>query len=150
MTDRFEQALVPPLYEAPVSEWIRFHLVRAGGLTPEEAGMYRDVPQFADMGEIAEAVAAKHSPSFEAARDARYSMGHLRYGILGWGQTRAYIQSAIDRLEAYKTDRNREHLVDACNLIELVWIHPDQEGTYFAAQDLGDEPHAASLRKGLL
>ena len=141
-----EQALVPPMYEAPVSEWIRFHMVRALGLSCEEAGMSRDVPRYADMSEIREAVAAKHSPSFEAARDARYSVGHLRYGLQGWGQTRAYIQSAIARLEAYLQERNREHLVDSANLIELVWIHPDQEGTYFKAEDLGD----ASLRKGLL
>lgn len=144
-----DSVLVPPLYEATVSEWIRFHMMR-GPLQLSEAGLERPVRQHADMHELHEAVRAKHSPSFSEARDARYRMGHLRYGLQGWGDTHAYVESAVKRLQAYLAEGNREHLVDAANLIELVWIHPDREGTYFESVDGGDSAHAASLRAGCL
>jgi hypothetical protein len=96
-----------------------------------QAGLYTYTPEV-----IAEAVAAKRDPHFDEARNARLAMGHLRYESRG-RDLLDKIASAIKRLDAYRETGNREHLVDACNLIEIEWCRPSQEGTFWEAQDCG-------------
>ena len=42
---------------------------------------------------------------------------------------------ALLALEDYKRTGNREFLVDAANYVELEWIHPQLENTFFEAKD---------------
>jgi len=125
--------LVPPLGEATVTEWIRHHLYRGAGAVPD------GTPYHATAEELDLAVAAKRDPQFDALRDARLRIGHLRYGICGRSSGASYdvIQSCISRLEEYRRTGNREHLVDVANLVEIEWVWPSQEGTHFSAQDCG-------------
>lgn len=116
--------LVPPLYEARINDWIRFNMLRKLGLEP------------VTLEELEINVAAKRDPSFDAARNLRLCIGHIRYE----GTGRDFLDkigSAIARLKEYQKTLNREHLVDACNLIEIEWCRPSVEGTYWKAEDCG-------------
>ena len=122
--------LVPPLYEARTADWIRHHIERSLGLThctPEEleaAVAGKRCPRFASLRYI------RAKGDFEALRDARLRMGHLRYGVCGWS-VGDVIGSCLDRLRDYQKSGNREHLVDVANLIEIEWVWPQIEGRYY-------------------
>jgi hypothetical protein len=124
MTASAHSTLVPPLYEARGNDWIRYHMMRDAGLETVSAD------------QIVEAVQAKRDPHFDALRNARLAIGHIRYEACG-RDFLDKIKSAIARLEEYTSTGNREHLVDACNLIEIEWLRPSREGTYWEAQDCG-------------
>lgn len=122
--------LVPPLYEASVTEWIRHHMYSALGTLPD------GTPYLCTAERVQEAVQAKRDPGFDRLRNARLAMGHLRYESCG-RDFLDKISSAIARLEEYRKTGNREHLVDAVNLIEIEWLRPSFEGTYWEALDCG-------------
>jgi hypothetical protein len=122
--------LVPPLYEAPVTDWIRHHMYRQLGAMPD------GTPYHVTLERIQEAVQAKRDPHFDEVRNARLTMGHLRYETTG----RDFLDkvgSAIKRLQEYVKTGNREHLADAANLIEIEWCRPSFEGAYWESQDCG-------------
>jgi hypothetical protein len=114
--------LIPPLYEAPVSDWIRLHLERSAGL------------HHTTLDEITEGATAARSVQVDALRNARLRMGHLRYGALGWAP-RDRVECVRSCLLKYESSKNTEFLVDAINWAELEFIHPSFEGTYFKAVD---------------
>lgn len=136
--------LVPPLGEAPVTDWIRHHMYRQLGALPD------GTPYLCSPEELQTAAERKRDPSFEALRNqlrprahpraqefealrmARLRMGHLRYGQCGRNLTDA-VGSMIRRLEAYEQDGNLEHLVDVANLCEIEWIWPGHEKTWYEA-----------------
>lgn len=45
------------------------------------------------------------------------------------------IQSMQDRLEAYKTTKNKEYLIDAANFLMIEFIAPSFFGTFFKPTD---------------
>jgi hypothetical protein len=132
--------LVAPLYEATVTDWIRHHMYRAAGCLPD------GTPYHADLAEVQQAALDKTDDHFMRLRLDRLRMGHLRYGACGCSACASYdvVKSCIKRLEEYRATGNREHLVDVANLVEIEWIWPSQDGTYFEAQDCGGH---WSLRK---
>jgi len=118
--------LVPPLYEARVSDWLRHDLRSKAGLHRvtyeqcDEAARNLRCPSF-------EAHVGKSDATFDELRMARFRMGHLRYGQRGRSFTNVP-RSICERLEAYAHDRNAEHLVDVYNLCEVEWVFPGREG----------------------
>jgi hypothetical protein len=121
--------LVPPLYEAPVSEWIRRSLYLQAGI------------ETISKDECDRAVECKRDPAFDVIRNNRLRMGHLRYGRLGYSvDANAVMTSIVKRAQAFMQSPNREHLADIANLAEIVWC----QGTgYWKALD-GDS--ACSFR----
>jgi hypothetical protein len=116
--------LVPPLYEARVTDWIRRSLELKAGL------------QTRTMAELNEAALPKlDDPSYVALRLARMRMGHLRYGANGWDPDAKHAPMIRAKLDAYEKTGNREFLVDISNLAYIEWLHPTQPGTYFHAED---------------
>ena len=136
--------LVPPLYEARVSDWLRHDLMCKAGLHRvtyeqcDEAARNLRCPSF-------EAHVGVSDAAFDALRMARFRMGHLRYGQRGRSFTDVP-RSICERLEAYGRDHNAEHLVDAYNLCEVEWVFPGRGGTKWTsdARDLLDVYAAAS------
>lgn len=131
--------LVPPLYEATVSEWLRHGIHRAHGLAPvtlaevQEARRNKYEERFTQLVMITHGFgAAPLIPwlDFNAARKSRLEMGHLRYGMRGRNFHDA-IGSSIARLGDYLAHGNLEHLVDVANLCEIEWIWPHREGTRY-------------------
>lgn len=123
--------LVPPLYEASVTDWIRRSLYLQLGL------------ERIDSEEIEQAVRCKRDPRFDELRNNRLRMGHLRYGRLGYSvDAKAVMTSIAKRAESYANSPNRELLADIANLAEIVWCQCEH-GSYWKALD-GDS--ASSLR----
>lgn len=126
--------LVPPLYEATVTDWIRRSLDLKLGFVHvtyaeiEEAAQNKRCPSF-------ERLVGLSNDDFDAKRTARLRMGHLRYGTTGRNFT-AVPASILKRIEAYEHDGNQEHLVDVYNLCEIEWIWPGREGTAWYAGDI--------------
>lgn len=121
--------LVPPLYAAPVTEWIRRSMDLQLGFV------------HSDMAECDEAIACKRDPFFDELRNARLRMGHLRYGRCGMPPDVApYIRSIELKARAFQESPNRELLVDIANLAEIVWC--TAKGYWHAE----DETHSHSLR----
>jgi len=126
----------PPLYEAPVSDWIRLHALRARGLMPvtiaemniaaEQKRCARFQALCARRREALGIVLPDDDRGLDAHRMARLRIGHLRYGGLGRNRYDA-VGSCLRRLDEYWTrgGGNREHLVDVLNLIEIEWIAPN-------------------------
>lgn len=119
--------LVPPLYEATVTDWIRRSLDLKLGFAHvaydelEEAAQNKRCPTF-------ERLVGLTNDDFDAKRMARLRMGHLRYSTTGRNFTDVPT-SVLKRIEAYDRDGNQEHLVDVYNLCEIEWIWPGREGT---------------------
>lgn len=69
-------------------------------------------------------------PAFERLRENRKIIGAMRYGRLGAEGKPKYdrVSCMIRRLEAYREDRNAEHLVDVANLAELEFVEGDHKG----------------------
>lgn len=70
------------------------------------------------------------SAEFTALRRNRKVFGAMRYGRMGSKGKPQYDRVAcmIRRLEAYRSDRNAEHLVDVSNLAELEFVEGDHLG----------------------
>ena len=117
---------VPPLREAPVSEWIRQHVLRAVGLS------------IVSYAELEQAVEDKCDPRLVDLADARFRMGHLRYGVCGYSPSIDMMDRAEQSIAAYKATRNRDHIIDLLNWARLEWVHPSMEGTYYHAEDRDD------------
>lgn len=121
--------LVPPLYEARVSDWLRHDLMCKAGMylvtyaQCDEAARNMRCPSFEGHVGLSDA-------AFDALRTARFRMGHLRYGQRGRSFTDVP-RSICERLEAYARDKNAEHLVDAYNLCEVEWVFPGRGGTSY-------------------
>jgi hypothetical protein len=125
--------LVPPLYEARVTDWIRRSLELQAGLTT------------IDMAELDEAVRCKRDPHFDEVRNARLRVGHLRYGKLGYSvDVGAVMTSIIKRAKAFAESPNREHLADIANLAEIMWC---QGIGYWDALD-GDMAYSLRVVQG--
>lgn len=136
--------LCPPLYEAPVADWIRRHAL-------VECGVERVTYE-----EMQEGARRSRCPDFAREIDARFGwvtvdeferwldfyhlrhnrlvLGHRRYQVTGRGPYDR-IGRALEELEAFGRDLNLERLVDAANLIELEWITPSFEGTWWDDSD---------------
>jgi hypothetical protein len=71
-------------------------------------------------------------------------MGGLRYGFMGAEGKPQYdrVECMIRRLEAYRRDRNAEHLVDVANLCELEFVEGDHDGV--TPQDDGEHTRRTS------
>jgi hypothetical protein len=125
--------LVPPLYEARVTDWLRRSLELQAGLVT------------IDMAELDEAVRCKRDPAFDEIRNARLRMGHLRYGRLGYSvDVAAIMTSIVKRARAFAASPNREHLADIANLAEIAWC---QGVGYWEALD-GDESESLRVTQG--
>ena len=105
-----------------VVDWIRRHLDLELGLATISAA------------DISDALSLKRSSDLEACHDARMRMGFIRYESRH-GRDARYMDRALLALEDYKRTGNREFLVDAANYVELEWIHPQLENTFFEAKD---------------
>jgi len=83
-------------------------------------------------------------PEFEKFRLNRMVMGALRYGMLGAKGKPKYdrIECMIRRLNAYRKDRNAEHLVDVANLSMLEFVEGDHLGVI--SQDDGQHTSVVS------
>lgn len=94
-----------------IHEILRTRLLRRCGLIP-----------CPDLSEIER---TEWDPGFEALLRNRLAMGAYRYGLLRDPSKPIYacVTSAIDRLERYRRDGNREHLVDAANMCLLEWVN---------------------------
>lgn len=77
------------------------------------------------------------SESFEKARKTRVEMGCMKYGPsrvnFGSGLVDA-LETAESCIEAFKRDKNTEHLVDAANYLMFRYMYP-LPGEYFEATD---------------
>lgn len=98
------------------------------------------------LPEVAELLCTERDPAFERARRVRKVVGAFRYGTFAEGHASGTrhrnVESAIDRLFAYLTDGNQEHLVDAANLCEIEWNRPGSHSRpHFTPSD--DGPHKA-------
>lgn len=120
-----------------VTEWL-WKSVRNAPFTP--AGEPRPAFDPLTADEIHERAAEKlHPPGLEARRLARLQMGTVRYESRGYNRAYDNVGSAIERLEAYRRGAtpNREHLVDAINLLGIEWGWPSVEGGVWAPVDDG-------------
>lgn len=121
--------LVPPLYEATVTDWIRRSIDLKLGFAHvtydelEEAAQNKLCPTF-------ERLVGLTNTDFDTKRMARLRMGHLRYGTMGRNFTDVPT-SVLRRIEAYERDGNQEHLVDVYNLCGIEWIWPGCESTRY-------------------
>lgn len=118
---------VPPLHEAPVFAWIRRHALLGCGVAR------------VTLAEMQDAARRKRCAAFDAARNARLQIGHLRYGASGVSRDASYdvVASMIRRLEEYRATGNLEHLVDVANLAEIEFIWPRHANPNWNAQDTG-------------
>lgn len=73
---------------------------------------------------------SERSPEFERLCANRKVLGALRYGAMGQAGKPRYdrVSDMIRRLEAYRRDRNAEHLCDIANLAELEYVEGDHDG----------------------
>ena len=87
--------------------------------------------------------ATERNPEFERLRSNRMVMGALRYGLLGEEGKPQYdrIACMVRRLNAYKKDRNAEHLVDVANLAMLEFT----EGSHNGVQSKDDGEHTRAI-----
>lgn len=72
----------------------------------------------------------ERNPEFEELCINRKVIGAIRYGLMGQEGKPKYdrVSCMIRRLEAYREDRNAEHLVDVANLAELEFTEGDHKG----------------------
>lgn len=63
-------------------------------------------------------------PEFEKLRSNRMVMGAFRYGLLQNQKKGQYknVESIQKRLNAYKKDKNKEHLLDIANICMVEWV----------------------------
>ena len=105
----------------------------------QQAGIFEKTEPSPTLGEIAR---MQSCPQFEEYRKNRMIMGYFRYGSLQSQIGKAQydnIESICRRISLYKTDHNREHLVDIANLAMVEFAtHPNYP---FKASD--DGVHAA-------
>lgn len=80
----------------------------------------------------------ERSPEFERLRMNRKIIGAMRYGLMGAPGKPRYdrVADMIRRFEAYRADRNAEHLVDVANLAELEFVEGKHRGV--CSQDDGE------------
>ena len=92
----------------------------------EQAGIFASVEPAPTLEEIER---FQSCPQFEAYRKNRMLMGYFRYGSLRSQIGKAKydnIGSIEKRLSIYKSDHNREHLVDIANLAMVEFAtHPN-------------------------
>lgn len=92
----------------------------------EQAGIFAPVEPAPSLEEIER---LQSCPQFEAYRKNRMLMGYFRYGSLRSqiGKDKYDNVGSIEkRLSIYKSDHNREHLVDIANLAMVEFAtHPD-------------------------
>lgn len=105
------------------TEWIRLHIEHGLGMTRTT---YQDCQQL---------VKDKRDPRFDELRANRLSMGVFRYESLGVMPAVDYLGRAEKMLALYRKNGNREYLVDAANYVELEWLYPWKEGTFFNSTD---------------
>lgn len=78
-----------------------------------------------------------YSEEFDRLRRNRVELSHIKYGSarinFGGGRVDA-LKTAEDCLEAFKRDKNTEHLVDAANYLMFRYMYP-YPGEYFRATD---------------
>jgi len=80
--------------------------------------------------------ASERDREFERLCANRKVIGAMRYGLFGAADKPVYDRVAymLDRLQAYKHDRNAEHLVDVANTAELEFVEGNHRGV-LAADD---------------
>ena len=100
--------------------------------------------------DIAELRAIQWCERFEKEMRNRLLMGAFRYGVVRSGTSMAvdYSSSALKKLEAYRQDGNREHLVDAANYLLLEYRFPGHPSAHFKAVDDGEHAALKELRHG--
>lgn len=93
-----------------IHEILRTRILRRCGLIPHP-----------DLSEIER---TEWDPGFERHMRVHLAMGGYRYGLLRDPANPRYasVTSAIERLERYRRDGNREHLIDAANLCLVEWV----------------------------
>ena len=91
-----------------------------------QAGIFAHVEAAPSLAEIER---LQSCPQFETYRKNRMLMGYFRYGSLRSqiGKSKYDNVGSIEkRLSLYKSDHNREHLVDIANLVMIEFAtHPD-------------------------
>jgi hypothetical protein len=137
--------LIAGVHEARVSEWIRQHVLLAGG---HEHWTWDEVELAAQAKVTPRSLTCLcqiDSPAgMTAACLARLRMGHLRYGACGFAPGVPYLESAAARWESYRVDHNTEHLADIENLAALEWIVPSHPTPFwrtllaYEVYDVGD------------
>ena len=87
------------------------------------------------------------SPEFEKLMRNRLLMGAYRYGLLRASGKPQYdrIRSAKDRLDAYISTGNLEHLVDVANMMLPEFVEGKHPLRHFTASD--DGPLHAEVKK---
>ena len=92
----------------------------------QQAGIFAPVEPAPSLDDIAR---LQSCPQFETYRKNRMLMGYFRYGSLQSQIGKAKydnVGSIEKRLSIYKSDHNREHLVDIANLAMIEFAtHPD-------------------------
>ena len=85
----------------------------------------------------------ERSPEFALHCLNRKVLGALRYGLMAQPGKPRYdrVSDMIRRLEAYRRDRNAEHLCDIANLAELEYVEGDHRGVLSA----DDGPHTQEI-----
>lgn len=137
--------LIAGIHEAPVSDWIRQHIVLGTHPAPVDAG-WRSVWTAA---EVESAAGIKYTaPSLDAlcsiecradlagAQLARLRMGHLRYGACGVS-THDFIGACLAQIAEYWRGGNREQLADIANFIALEWRWPNRPCAWLDAWSSG-------------
>ena len=108
----------------------------------QQAGVFEPVKPAPSLDEIAR---VQSCPRFEEYRRNRMIMGYFRYGSLQSQIGHAKydnVGSLEKRLSIYKSDHNREHLVDIANLAMIEFAtHPEYP---FRSSD--DGVHAAKKK----
>lgn len=104
----------------------------------EKAGIFTGtvIKTFLTVEEIRKQECDKEFVEF---MDNRMVMGYFRYGPVdkqGFDKY-DYCKEAIRRIKLYEQDRNREHLVDAGNIVRLAYVHARKRGDPFNSVDDG-------------
>lgn len=84
-----------------------------------------------------------YSEEFDRLRRNRVELSHIKYGSarinFGGGRVDA-LKTAEDCLEAFKRDKNTEHLVDAANYLMFRFIRMRRNTPCFSYGDISRSP----------
>ena len=105
-----------------VVDFIRKHALESVGVIDKPVG---------DLPSLEELYRTQWCPEFEMAMRRRMVTGFVRYRGPNFqkGESLGYdaVGSAIERLQRYQDDGNKEHLVDAGNLAMIEFGAPNQK-----------------------
>lgn len=137
--------------EMTVSEWIRASILRQRWVIPSRFQDFTELRKYAETklgGASLQALLQYRSPEFEALRLNRLTLGTLRYEQNGWASY-DIIGSSVSRIDLYIRSGNKEHLVDAANLVALEWVQPQHQKSHWCC-DRQEETALATTTLTLL